>query len=199
MDLGHRGQGGPGHGGVEGAGAGHRAEALAAEGARVVMTAPGRGGARRPPRTLRGRPGAEVVAVAGRRHRSRGPDRLVAATVERFGGLDIVVANAGGPPPGRALEVDDDAARGGAQRQPADLDPPGARGAAPHAAVAGWGRICCITSYSVVQPVPTLALSNTARTGAVGLGQDGRPGPGRRRVRDHPEHGLSRDRTPPTG
>ena len=29
----------------------------------------------------------------------------------------------------------------------------------------GWGRICCITSYSVVQPVPTLALSNTARTG----------------------------------
>jgi 3-oxoacyl-[acyl-carrier protein] reductase len=28
----------------------------------------------------------------------------------------------------------------------------------------GWGRICCITSYSVVQPVPTLSLSNTART-----------------------------------
>jgi 3-oxoacyl-[acyl-carrier protein] reductase len=29
----------------------------------------------------------------------------------------------------------------------------------------GWGRICCITSYSVVQPVPSLALSNTARVG----------------------------------
>jgi 3-oxoacyl-[acyl-carrier protein] reductase len=29
----------------------------------------------------------------------------------------------------------------------------------------GWGRICCITSYSVVQPLPTLALSNTARVG----------------------------------
>jgi 3-oxoacyl-[acyl-carrier protein] reductase len=28
----------------------------------------------------------------------------------------------------------------------------------------GWGRICCIASYSVVQPVPTLALSNAART-----------------------------------
>src|SRR5439155_18093253 len=28
----------------------------------------------------------------------------------------------------------------------------------------GWGRICCITSYSVKQPIPTLALSNTART-----------------------------------
>ena len=29
----------------------------------------------------------------------------------------------------------------------------------------GWGRICCIASYSVVQPIPTLALSNTARVG----------------------------------
>ena len=37
------------------------------------------------------------------------PARLVAATVERFGALDILVANAGGPPPGRALDLDDDA------------------------------------------------------------------------------------------
>ena len=29
----------------------------------------------------------------------------------------------------------------------------------------GWGRICCITSYSVVQPIPGLALSNMARAG----------------------------------
>jgi len=29
----------------------------------------------------------------------------------------------------------------------------------------GWGRICCIASYSVVQPIPMLALSNTARVG----------------------------------
>jgi 3-oxoacyl-[acyl-carrier protein] reductase len=31
--------------------------------------------------------------------------------------------------------------------------------------VNGWGRICCITSYSIKQPIPTLALSNLARTG----------------------------------
>ena len=36
------------------------------------------------------------------------PDRLVAETVERFGGLDILVANAGGPPPARALDVTDE-------------------------------------------------------------------------------------------
>src|SRR5205807_2301865 len=39
------------------------------------------------------------------------------------------------------------------------------REAVPHMRSAGWGRICCIASYSVKQPIPTLALSNTARTG----------------------------------
>jgi 3-oxoacyl-[acyl-carrier protein] reductase len=39
------------------------------------------------------------------------------------------------------------------------------RSAVPIMAEHGWGRICCITSYSVVQPIPTLALSNTARVG----------------------------------
>ena len=38
------------------------------------------------------------------------------------------------------------------------------REAVPHMRERGWGRICCIASYSVVQPVPTLALSNAART-----------------------------------
>ncbi|HEX4217207.1 MAG TPA: SDR family oxidoreductase, partial [Acidimicrobiales bacterium] len=40
-----------------------------------------------------------------------------------------------------------------------------ARSAVPVMAGHGWGRICCIASYSVVQPIPTLALSNTARVG----------------------------------
>ncbi len=37
--------------------------------------------------------------------------------------------------------------------------------AVPHMRAAGWGRICLITSYAVKQPIPTLAYSNTARTG----------------------------------
>ena len=61
------------------------------------------------------------------------PARLVATAVDRFGGLDILVANAGGPPPGRALDLDDDQLRGGAQRQPADVGPPGAGGRPRHA------------------------------------------------------------------
>ncbi len=39
------------------------------------------------------------------------------------------------------------------------------RSAVPHMRAGGFGRLCCITSYSVVQAIPTLALSNTARTG----------------------------------
>ena len=92
------------------------------------------------------------------------PARLVAATVERFGGLDIVVANAGGPPPGRALDLSDealDAALNANLMTSVRL----VREALPHMRAAGWGRICCITSYTVKQPAPVLALSNTARTG----------------------------------
>jgi len=107
--------------------------------------------------------GVEVVTVAADAGDPDVPGRLVAAAVERFGGLDIVVANAGGPPAGRSLEVD------GPQLEAAlnvnllsSIRLIGA--AVPVMRSGGWGRICCITSYSVVQPIPTLALSNTART-----------------------------------
>ena len=92
------------------------------------------------------------------------PARLVSATVERFGGLDILVANAGGPPPGRALDVTDesiDAALNANLKTSVRL----VRESVPPMRAAGWGRICCITSYTVKQGAPMLALSNTARTG----------------------------------
>jgi 3-oxoacyl-[acyl-carrier protein] reductase len=90
--------------------------------------------------------------------------RLVAATVERFGHLDILVANAGGPPPGRALDVTDaqiDAAVNANLTTSVRL----VREAVPHLVRRGWGRVCCITSYTVKQPLPSLSLSNLSRTG----------------------------------
>ena len=92
------------------------------------------------------------------------PALLVAATVERFGGLDILVANAGGPPPGRALDLTDeaiDAALNANLKTSVRL----VRESLPHMRSAGWGRISCISSYTVKQAAPMLALSNTARTG----------------------------------
>ena len=117
--------------------------------------------------------GTEVVAVVADVTDPATPDRLVAAAVQRFGRVDIVVANAGGPPPGKALDVDDDAIRSAVE---ANLlsSVRLVRAALPHMRAGGWGRLCCISSYSVVQPIPGLALSNTARQWAAGVGQDRR-------------------------
>ncbi|MHB8663009.1 MAG: SDR family NAD(P)-dependent oxidoreductase [Acidimicrobiales bacterium] len=95
------------------------------------------------------------------------PARLVAETVERFGGIQILVANAGGPPAGRALDVDD-AAIVGAIEANLLTTVRLVREGLPHMREAGWGRIVAITSVSIKQPIGDLALSNTARTGLWG-------------------------------
>src|SRR5204862_5893660 len=92
------------------------------------------------------------------------PAELVAAHVDRYGGLDILVANAGGPPPGGALRVDEvqmkDALNANMLTSVRLVQQ-----TLPVMRAAGWGRVCLITSFSVKQPIPTLALSNLARTG----------------------------------
>jgi 3-oxoacyl-[acyl-carrier protein] reductase len=95
------------------------------------------------------------------------PRRLVGATVERFGGLDVLVANAGGPPKGKAIDVDD-AALHSAINANLLTSIRLVREALPHMRAAGWGRICLITSNAVKQPIPNLATSNTARAGLWG-------------------------------
>lgn len=108
--------------------------------------------------------GAEVLAIAADVTDPATPQRLVDATVERFGALDILVANAGGPPPGRALDVTDeqidDAVNANLLTSVRLV-----RAAIPHMRRAGWGRVCLLTSFSIKQPIPDLSLSNTARTG----------------------------------
>jgi len=137
--------------------------ALAAEGVRVMLSG-------RDPATLAATRdevallGVDVEVLSGDVTDPGEPARLVAATVERFGGLDILVANSGGPPPGRALDLTDEAivaALNANLLTSIRL----IRDAVPHMRRAGWGRICCITSYTIKQPAPVLALSNTARTG----------------------------------
>jgi 3-oxoacyl-[acyl-carrier protein] reductase len=109
-------------------------------------------------------PGGRVEVVAGDISDPGMPGMAVAATLEAFGRIDIVVPNAGGPPPGRALEVDDDALRAAIESNFLSAVRL-VRAALPSMRANSWGRICCIASYSVVQPVPTLTLSNSARVG----------------------------------
>jgi 3-oxoacyl-[acyl-carrier protein] reductase len=139
------------------------AKALADEGAHVAICARGADGLQAASRAL----GADVLAIPADVTEPDAPRRLVEATVERFGALHVLVANAGGPPKARALDVDDAALRAAIE---ANLMTSVrlVRESLPHLRAAGWGRICLITSSAVKQPIPELATSNTARTGLWG-------------------------------
>lgn len=144
------------------------AEALAAEGVSVAVCARGEEGLRQTEAELTGLPASpEVLALVGDVTEPSTPARLVAETVDRFGGLDILVANAGGPPPGRALELEEEVL---VEAIEANLlsSIRLVRAAVPHMRRRGWGRICLITSATVKEPIPTLAASSTARAGLWG-------------------------------
>jgi 3-oxoacyl-[acyl-carrier protein] reductase len=136
--------------------------ALAEEGAKVAICARGEEALRATEAELAAR--TDVLAVVADVTDPATPAALVAQVAERFGTVDILVANAGGPPPARALDVDDEAllsAVNGNMLTSIRL----VREAVPHMRRGGWGRICLLTSSSIKQPIPTLSLSNAARTG----------------------------------
>ena len=139
------------------------AEALAAEGVSVAICARGREALDETAERVRSA-GGRVLAIEADVTDPDAPARLAAATVAEFGRLDILVGNAGGPPPGKAFDVDD-AAIEAALNANLLTSVRLARESLPHLRANGWGRICFITSASVRQPIPDLALSNVARTG----------------------------------
>lgn len=93
--------------------------------------------------------------------------RWIDATADEFGGVHIVVANAGGPPAGAATASDL-----AAYRDAVDLSLLSHIGmvqaALPHLRRAAWGRVLFVTSTTVKEPIPNLALSSTARVAVVG-------------------------------
>ena len=96
---------------------------------------------------------------------AEGGERFVAMAAEALGGVDILVTNAGGPPPGNFASTAVDA-------YPSAIDlnllsvVGMCKAAVPAMQARGWGRVVAITSLSVRQPMPNLILSNTARAGA---------------------------------
>jgi 3-oxoacyl-[acyl-carrier protein] reductase len=161
MDLGIEGRVALVTAGSKGLGRG-AAEALAAEGVKVVVCARGREALAETASAI-AEAGGEALAIPADVTDPAQPAALVAATVAHFGRIDIVVANAGGPPPARALDVTDEQAAAAVNANfltSVRL----VQAAVPHMRAQRWGRICCIASSSVKQPIPVLALSNAART-----------------------------------
>jgi 3-oxoacyl-[acyl-carrier protein] reductase len=137
------------------------AEALAAEGANVVMLA------RRADVLGREAKRLGAVPVVGDVRNPDDLERLVATAVERFGGVDVVVLNSGGPPRTRSFEFTDE------QLEDAvDLLLLSSirlvRLCLPHLEASGHGRVIAITSSAVKEPIDTLALSSAVRPGLVG-------------------------------
>jgi len=137
------------------------AEAFAEEGANVVMFARRRDVLEREAERIGG------LAVRGDVRNPTDLSRLVERTVEAFGGLDILVNNSGGPPPGTAVELTDDAVEDAVELLL--LSAVRLVGLClPHLERSGHGRIVNITSSTVRQPVDDLVLSNAVRPGVIG-------------------------------
>jgi 3-oxoacyl-[acyl-carrier protein] reductase len=87
-------------------------------------------------------------------------------TIDKFGGVDLLFTNSGGPPAGTALSFDDDAWKAAFELLVLSAVRM-VRLAVPSMKARGGGAIVVSTSTAVVEPVPNLALSNCVRT-AVG-------------------------------
>jgi 3-oxoacyl-[acyl-carrier protein] reductase len=160
MDLGLRGKTAIVCGASSGLGLAS-AEALADEGANVAMFA------RRGEELERDAERIGALAVRGDVTNATDLEKLVAKTLEAFGGIDIVVWNSGGPPAAKASEITDEQLEAAFEL----LLVPAVRLVRlclPHLEQSTAGRVLCLTSVAVKEPVAQLALSNTIRPGLTG-------------------------------
>jgi 3-oxoacyl-[acyl-carrier protein] reductase len=161
MDLGLSGRVGVVAASSKGLGLGV-ARALAEEGVALVVNARSEAELEAAAAELRAG-GATVIAHPGDVSDPELPAVLVARAVEEFGRLDIVVSNAGGPPPAKSLELTDEAIAAALQSSLLS-HVRFVRAAIPHMEANHWGRICAIASFTVAQAIPNLAASTLART-----------------------------------
>ncbi len=178
MDLGLAGRVYVVSGGTRGLGRA-TAEALVADGARVVLGARDAAGVERAAQELGG--AAHAVGVVADLGVAASAQRLVEAAHSAYGGLDGALVSVGGPPPGTALDTDEQAWRAGfdsvflgvlrlTRQVVGALGPEG-------------GSIAWVLSTSVRSPIPGLAVSNGLRPGLAGLAKTLAVELGPRRVR----------------
>lgn len=144
------------------------ARRLAEEGAHVAICARGEEELAGTADEIREATGQGVLAIPADVSEPEAPDALVEATLGRFGRLDILVTNAGGPPPGAFLDFTPQE-----WEEAAQLTLMSAvrlcYAAAPVMKEQASGSILAMTSITVKQPLPNLVLSNSLRLGVTGL------------------------------
>jgi 3-oxoacyl-[acyl-carrier protein] reductase len=144
------------------------AEELASEGASLVVCARDEDAIARCAREIETRWGVPVLAVPADVAVRGDPERVVAAAIERFGRVDILVTNCGGPPSGPfeslTSEQWDEAAR-----LILSSAVEFARAVLPGMKERRWGRILAVTSVAAKQPVSNLVLSNSLRAAVTGF------------------------------
>jgi 3-oxoacyl-[acyl-carrier protein] reductase len=144
------------------------AEAFAAEGCRVAMCARNQQALQTAAENIRKQYQAEVVAEAFDVTDAAAVSGFVAAVAKQFGGVDICVTNAGGPPAKGFLSATLDE-----WQRALELNFLStvyfAREVIPHMQRKRWGRIITLTSITTKQPVTDLVLSNAVRAAVVGL------------------------------
>ncbi len=141
---------------------------FAKEGARVVVNSRSAEGAEKAAAQIKAQTGAEVIGIAGDVTSPKAAESLVHRAVDAFGGLDILITNAGGPPPG-PFEAHDDAAWHKAVEANLMSHVRLIRCALPYLRKTASPSVLTITSSSVKQPIRNLVLSNSVRAATVGL------------------------------
>jgi 3-oxoacyl-[acyl-carrier protein] reductase len=139
---------------------------LAQEGVRVALCSRSQADLDKAAKEIHDTTGREVLAFAGDLDRPETIRDLIAATVGRFGRLDILVNNSGGPPLARAQTATEEQWATAVQRSLLFFARM-SREALPHLKRQGGGRIINILASTVYQPIPNLALSGATRMGVV--------------------------------
>jgi 3-oxoacyl-[acyl-carrier protein] reductase len=141
---------------------------LAREGCRVAINSRDQVKVSKAADEIAGETGARIIGLAGDVADPEVPEQLVGGSARVFGGLDILITNAGGPPSG-AFETFNEAE----WQKAIDLSFMShvrlIRAALPYLRQSRAASVLTVTSYSVKQPIPNLILSNSIRAATVGL------------------------------
>lgn len=163
MDLGIAGRRAAVAGASAGLGFG-TAAALVAEGVKVAICSRDRARIEQAAAKL----GPEAIPLVADLSSAEGASAFVREAREALGGLDILVPNAGGPPPGTFASTPIEAYQDALELNLLSTIAM-CREGVPGMQEQGWGRVVAITSLGVRQPIGTLAASVTARAGVTGF------------------------------